>query len=43
MSKEKISILKIGGNIIENEEKLTAFLTLFSKIKGPKIKALYNQ
>lgn len=37
MSKEKISILKIGGNIIENKEKLTAFLSLFSKIKGPKI------
>ena len=37
MSKEKISILKIRGNIIANEEKLTAFLTLFSKIKGPKI------
>ena len=37
MSKEKISILKIGGNIIENKEKITAFLSLFSKIKGPKI------
>ena len=37
MSKERVSIIKIGGNIIENKEKLTAFLTLFSKIKGPKI------
>ena len=35
--KEKLSIIKIGGNIIENEKSLNAFLKLFSNLKGKKI------
>jgi acetylglutamate kinase len=35
--KQQLSIIKIGGNIIENESELSKFLTLFSKIDGPKI------
>ncbi|WP_350293063.1 acetylglutamate kinase [uncultured Croceitalea sp.] len=35
--KHNLSIVKIGGNIIENETELSKFLTLFSKIDGPKI------
>ena len=34
---KKLSIIKIGGNIIENESELSKFLTLFSKIEGYKI------
>ena len=34
---EKLSIIKIGGNIIENEAELHEFLVLFSKIDTPKI------
>lgn len=34
---EKLSIIKIGGNIIENEDALNDFLQLFSKLKGKKI------
>lgn len=34
---EKLSIIKIGGNIIEDESALNTFLCLFSKIKGKKI------
>tara|TARA_R110002049_G_scaffold609_1_gene3411 strand:- start:8277 stop:9059 length:783 start_codon:yes stop_codon:yes gene_type:complete len=37
MSKEKLSIIKIGGNIIEEETSLNEFLKLFSNIKGKKI------
>ena len=37
MSKEKLSIVKIGGNIIEDETSLTTFLKLFSTLKGKKI------
>ena len=37
MSKEKLSIVKIGGNIIEDEAALQAFLKLFSNLKGKKI------
>lgn len=33
----KVSIVKIGGNIIENEQLLDEFLTNFSKIKNKKI------
>ena len=32
-----LSIVKIGGNIIENESELTKFLVLFSQIEGHKI------
>ena len=34
---EKLSIIKIGGNIIEDENSLNEFLTLFSKWEGKKI------
>jgi len=34
---EKISVIKIGGNIIDNEANLASFLTAFSRIEGPKI------
>jgi acetylglutamate kinase len=34
---EKLSIVKIGGNIIEDENALNDFLRLFSKLKGKKI------
>jgi acetylglutamate kinase len=37
MSKEKLSIIKIGGNIIEDETSLTNFLQLFSNLEGQKI------
>ncbi len=35
--KEKISVIKIGGNIIANSEKLTAFLANFAQLKGKKV------
>jgi|TARA_B110000908_G_C10261195_1_gene459384 acetylglutamate kinase len=34
---EKLSIIKIGGNIIEDETSLHTFLKLFSKLEGNKI------
>lgn len=34
---EKLSIVKIGGNIIEDDAALQAFLKLFSKLEGKKI------
>ncbi|MFL3660181.1 MAG: acetylglutamate kinase [Polaribacter sp.] len=34
---EKLSIIKIGGNIIEDETSLNIFLTLFSAVEGKKI------
>jgi len=34
---EKLSIVKIGGNIIEDESSLKAFLKLFSNLEGKKI------
>tara|TARA_R110002049_G_scaffold308754_1_gene513892 strand:+ start:30235 stop:31047 length:813 start_codon:yes stop_codon:yes gene_type:complete len=34
---EKLSIVKIGGNIIEDEASLDAFLKLFSNLEGKKI------
>ena len=37
MSKEKLSIIKIGGNIIEDDTSLNAFLKLFSNLEGKKI------
>lgn len=37
MPKEKLSIVKIGGNIIEDEASLQAFLKLFSNLEGKKI------
>lgn len=35
--KEKLSIVKIGGNIIEDDMALRAFLKLFSNLEGKKI------
>jgi len=35
--KQKLAIVKIGGNVIENKTELSKFLALFSKIEGPKI------
>lgn len=35
--KEKLSIVKIGGNIIEDDVSLSAFLKLFANLKGKKI------
>ena len=35
--KPKLSIVKIGGNVIGNEQELSKFLQSFSKMKGPKI------
>ncbi|MGB5821056.1 MAG: acetylglutamate kinase, partial [Saonia sp.] len=35
--KQLLSIIKIGGEVIENEMELSKFLVLFSKIKGAKI------
>ena len=32
-----LSIIKIGGNVIENKKELSKFLVAFSKIEGPKI------
>ena len=37
MFKEKLSIIKIGGNIIEDDTSLNAFLKLFSNLEGNKI------
>jgi acetylglutamate kinase len=37
MLKEKLYIVKIGGNIIEDETSLNDFLKLFSKLEGHKI------
>ena len=34
---QKLSIIKIGGNIIENEDSLNDFLKLFSNLEGNKI------
>ncbi|ADV48287.1 acetylglutamate kinase [Cellulophaga algicola DSM 14237] len=35
--KRGLSVVKIGGNVIEDSVALDKFLTLFSKIEGPKI------
>lgn len=35
--KQKLSIIKIGGNVIENKEELSKFLKAFSELNGPKI------
>ncbi|WP_029033462.1 acetylglutamate kinase [Salinimicrobium terrae] len=37
MKKQNLTIVKIGGKLIENEERLTAFLQDFSALEGPKI------
>jgi len=35
--KEKLSIIKIGGNVIENQDELSNFLMRFSQLEGLKI------
>ena len=35
--KEELLIIKIGGNVIDNEEGLTSFLKDFSNIPGKKV------
>jgi len=35
--KQKLSIVKIGGNVLENEIEFDQFLLNFSKLEGPKI------
>lgn len=35
--KEKISIVKIGGNIVDNPEALQAFLADFRELEGRKV------
>jgi acetylglutamate kinase len=35
--KEKLSIIKIGGNVIQEENQLSKFLRSFSKMEGLKI------
>ena len=37
MHKEKLSIVKIGGNIIEDNNSLFTFLDYFSNLEGKKI------
>ncbi|TWO33346.1 acetylglutamate kinase [Seonamhaeicola sediminis] len=37
MAKEKLSIVKIGGNVIEDNDALNTFLEHFSKLEGNKI------
>ena len=37
MKKQALKIVKIGGNVINNEEALNSFLKDFSELKGPKI------
>ena len=37
LMKQKLTVVKIGGNVIENKKELTKFLQLFSKLNEPKI------
>lgn len=37
MANKQVTVVKIGGNVIENETALAAFLSDFAKIEGPKI------
>ena len=37
MSKNKLTIVKVGGNVINNPEALESFLTDFAKVEGNKI------
>ncbi len=34
---ERIKVVKIGGNVVDNPEALQAFIFDFSKLEGPKI------
>ena len=37
MKKEKLTIVKIGGHVVDDKEKLDKFLDQFSKLDGKKI------
>jgi acetylglutamate kinase len=37
MNRERVHIIKIGGNIIDDDQRLSAFLALFSRLEGKKI------
>ncbi len=37
MKKEALSVVKIGGNVIEDQGRLTEMLSIFSRLKSPKI------
>lgn len=37
MDKKPLHIVKIGGNVIENEQELNEFVSLFAELEGPKI------
>jgi acetylglutamate kinase len=37
MGSGQLNVVKIGGNVIDDEQKLAAFLKEFSSIKGPKV------
>ncbi|KAB1068420.1 acetylglutamate kinase [Tamlana haliotis] len=37
MAKEKLSVVKVGGNVIEDKDALASFLEGFSKLEGKKI------
>jgi acetylglutamate kinase len=37
MQKETLYVIKIGGNIIDDEQGLAAFLASFAALKGKKI------
>ena len=34
---EKVKIVKIGGNIVDNPQALEQFLNNFHKLEGPKV------
>lgn len=34
---QSLTVIKIGGNIVDNEEALTAFLDTYAQIQGPKV------
>jgi acetylglutamate kinase len=34
---EQLFVIKIGGNVIDNEEKLFSFIAAFAKVKGKKV------
>jgi acetylglutamate kinase len=37
MNRERVHIIKIGGNIIDDDQRLSSFLALFSRLEGKKI------
>lgn len=37
MTQKQLVVIKVGGNVIDNEQALTDFLALFAQIEGPKV------